>query len=102
MPESTPLFQAGAGSQVISDLAGSQIFDWNQTPAQKAGMLPGDVILKVNGGDVQSVSDVQSEVLRHRVGDNVKLILARKGQIYAAELEMMALPHRGDQVPQVY
>lgn len=75
---------------------------WNKTPAQKAGLLPGDVILKVAGRDVQSVRDVQSAVLGLKVGERVKLVISRQQQIYAAQLETMALPHRGDQIPQVY
>lgn len=75
---------------------------WNRTPAQKVGMLPGDVILKVDGREVLTVRDVQSAVLGHKVGECVKLVLARKQQIYSAELETMVLPHRSDQIPQVY
>lgn len=75
---------------------------WNHTPAQKAAMLPGDVILKVDGRDVQTVREVQSALLGHKVGECVKLILSRRKTVYEVRLETMSLPNKGDQIPQVY
>ena len=51
------------------------------TPSQKAGIKPGDIILKVDKTDVsgKSISDVAS-LIRGEIGTNVKLELVRKKQ----------------------
>jgi S1-C subfamily serine protease len=41
--------------------------------ASKAGLQPGDVILKINGEDVNSAAELQEKVARYRPGDKVKV-----------------------------
>lgn len=56
-----------------------------ETPADRAGLQPGDVVLKANGRAVQKIVDLRSIVAANR--DGVKLEISRKGQIRTLELK---------------
>ncbi len=47
--------------------------------ADKAGIKEGDVILKINGKEVNSSSALQEEVSRYYPGDEIEVTLKRKG-----------------------
>jgi serine protease Do len=47
----------------------------SNSPAQKAGIQPEDVILKINDRDIASIADLRSVLARYRVGDEVMLTL---------------------------
>ena len=49
------------------------------SPASNAGLFPNDVILKVNGQAVTSVSQVTRELQRAGSGDTVFLLVWRNG-----------------------
>ena len=49
--------------------------------AEKAGIIKGDVILKVNDVKVNSVSSLQEEIGKYRPGDKVKVSVNRKGEV---------------------
>ena len=49
--------------------------------AQYAGILPNDVITKVNGNNVKSAPELQEMIGRKRLGDNVTLTINRSGKI---------------------
>ncbi|MES2732032.1 MAG: trypsin-like peptidase domain-containing protein [Bacteroidota bacterium] len=48
--------------------------------ADKAGILPGDVITEVDDEKVNAVSELQGLIATHRPGDKVKLTYERKGK----------------------
>ncbi|MCC7478853.1 trypsin-like peptidase domain-containing protein [bacterium] len=48
-------------------------------PADKAGIKAGDVIISVDGKEVNTANDFVREVTNHRVGDRVTLKVARQG-----------------------
>lgn len=47
--------------------------------ADQAGIMRKDVIIEVNGNEVNSSSELQIEISRHHPGDNVNLLLIRNG-----------------------
>jgi serine protease Do len=49
--------------------------------AEDAGILPGDVIIEINEMPVTNVSELQEIVARYRPGDNVKVTFFRDGKI---------------------
>jgi len=53
--------------------------------AEEAGILPGDVILKVNGVHTNSVPELQEQVARFRPGDSISLEFMREGRQYTKE-----------------
>lgn len=50
------------------------------TAAERAGLLAGDIILKIDGDDVNSISDVINKVQEHQIGDEVKIDIFRDGK----------------------
>ena len=51
-----------------------------ESAAEKAGVLKGDIILEVNGKEVKTSQELQSQVALQRAGDKVKLTLFRDGK----------------------
>jgi S1-C subfamily serine protease len=55
-----------------------------RSPAKKAGVAPGDVILTIEGSNVSSIQELKTEINKKRVGDGVKIEIlrgTRKGSI---------------------
>jgi Do/DeqQ family serine protease len=70
----------------ISNRQGAVIVNvLEDTPAQKAGLQVGDVIVSVNGRPVQNASAVRNAIGLMQVGDRVALEVVRKGLLGAKE-----------------
>jgi serine protease Do len=54
-------------------------FSDGESPARRAGLEPGDIIIAIDGQDVNYVSQLQQVVGFKRPGETVKLLVARKG-----------------------
>ena len=63
-----------------------------QSPADKAGMLLGDVLVKLAGGAVADTDSVQQVLRKHKVGDSVPAELIRGGALATATLRLEARP----------
>ena len=50
------------------------------SPAQQAGLEPGDIIQKVGGKPIKTASDVQEEVEASEVGVNLDIEVNRQGK----------------------
>ena len=50
-------------------------------PSEQAGLRPGDLILKMDGSDVTSSSDLTRRVALAHAGENLKLEIRRDGQV---------------------
>lgn len=50
------------------------------SPAEKAGIKPEDVILSINGDPVLSSSDLQAKIVSYRAGDEVEIVVWRDGK----------------------
>ena len=71
----------------------------DNSPAQKAGLQPGDVIVKVDGKDVANMTmDEVSHLIRGQAGTSVKLTILRPG---AAELLNFTITRQEVSVPDV-
>jgi Do/DeqQ family serine protease len=62
--------------------------------AQKAGVKKGDVVLKIEGEEVNSSSRLQEKIGEYRPGDKVTLTVNRDGKI--REIEAVLLSKEGD------
>ena len=75
---------AKRGAIVMEVVAGS--------PAETAGILPGDVIIQVADRPISSPSDVQQQVEASTIGENLKLKVDREGQVRSLEIKPDLFP----------
>ena len=62
-------------------------------PAYKSDLRPFDVITQVDGTAVETDSQLQHEILRKKVGQNVELTVWRKGQTMKVPVKTGELPN---------
>src|SRR5713101_2398231 len=62
------------------------------TPAYKSDLRPFDVITQVDGTPVETDSQLQHEILKKKVGQNVELSVWRKGQTIKVSVKTGELP----------
>ncbi len=69
-------------------------------PAQKAGLIPGDKILKINGVDTEdkNTSEV-SELLKGQPGSTLKLLIGREGEDKPLEKTLIREKIKLDNIP---
>ncbi|MDO9576495.1 MAG: PDZ domain-containing protein [Candidatus Cloacimonadales bacterium] len=58
------------------------------TPAEKAGLKAGDIILAVNGEEIQSKKSVSEIINKKEAGDTVDIKIDRKGKISTMKCEV--------------
>jgi len=58
------------------------------SPAEEAGLKPGDVIVSVNNRSVNSSGQLRSQLSSHRVGDSVNLGLIREGKQLSRKVKL--------------
>ena len=75
---------AKRGAIVMEVVAGS--------PAETAGILPGDVIIQVAERPISTPSDVQQQVEASTIGENLKLQVDRQGQVRSLEIRPDLFP----------
>jgi predicted metalloprotease with PDZ domain len=52
----------------------------SESPAEKAGLKAGDILIKANGERVEDTSDLQDVIADHEQGDEIELVVLRKGK----------------------
>ena len=62
------------------------------SPADKAGMQRGDIILAVDGESVNSVNDLQIKIAQHQPGDTVTLLVWRDRRKWEVDVELGEAP----------
>ena len=76
-----PVDEVSAKSLKLDKVAGALVDDiLKDSPAEKAGIEPGDVILELDDKPVNSSNDLQSLVAQKRAGDKVNLKIWREGK----------------------
>ena len=74
---------ANGGGAVVS-----QVLDGS--PAERAGLRPGDVIVEVNGKPLRGASQLRNTVGLHRIGEVIRLEIIRDGSPRSLRLEVAA------------
>ena len=67
------------------------------SPAGRAGFQRGDIILSIDGKEVNSVTDVRNAVAAHKVGDKVKVLCDRDGREETVEVTLEEMPQPSNQ-----
>ncbi len=62
----------------------------NDSAAEKAGLLPMDVIVSIDNNKISSASDLQTVVQSKKVGDKINVQLIRQGTQITVALELQA------------
>ncbi|HEU5303044.1 MAG TPA: Do family serine endopeptidase, partial [Gemmatimonadales bacterium] len=66
----------------LPDIRGVLVQDFSDdSPARKAGLEPGDIIVSVDGKPVEYVGQLQQQVAFRKPGEKVKVEVARKGGV---------------------
>jgi serine protease Do len=69
----------------LPDIRGVLVQDFTpDSPAKRAGMEPGDIIVSVDGKPVEYVGQLQQQVAFRKAGEVVKVEVARKGGVRKA------------------
>ena len=74
---------AKTGVEVVSVQDGS--------PAQEAGIEPGDVIVEIGGKKVRSASELVAQVSKHKPGDEIEITRMRDGEEIMVEVKLTSL-----------
>ena len=61
-------------------------------PSDKAGLQRGDIILKADGEEVNSVSDLRAKVSAHKVGDTITLTIDRNDHERTVDVTLDEMP----------
>ncbi|MBR4153255.1 MAG: trypsin-like peptidase domain-containing protein [Selenomonadaceae bacterium] len=67
------------------------------SPAGRAGFQRGDIILTIDGKEVNSVTDVRNAVAAHKVGDKIKVRFDRDGREETVEVILEEMPQPSNQ-----
>ena len=77
--------QVDTGVLVLKVLAG--------TPADEAGLKPGDLLIKINNVDIETAADVQQQVESSTIGQILNIEIRRNDQLLELELLPISLPN---------
>ncbi len=84
----------------LKDSKGALVGDISKgSPAEKAGIMRGDVILEFNGKDITSVGSLRNMVAQSKVGSQVKLKLLRNGKENEVTAVIAELPKEAAMAP---
>ena len=79
----------------LTQIAGVKVQDFTPqegSPAQKAGLLPGDIIVKIDGKPTDRVSTLQRMIRTHQPGDVVELEAVRYGDHKTFKVKLAEAP----------
>ncbi len=67
------------------------------SPAGRAGFQRGDIILSIDGKEVNSVSDVRNAIAAHKIGDRIKVLIDHENRQETIEVTLEELPQMSNQ-----
>lgn len=77
----------------LKDSRGALVGDVSRgSPAEKAGILRGDVVLEFNGKEIKSVGGLRNMVAQSKVGSQVKVKILRNGKEHELTVVIAELP----------
>jgi serine protease Do len=83
----------------LKQIAGAKVGGFGEdSPARKAGLEPGDIIVRVEGQDVDRVSTLQRIVRTHQPGETITLDVVRYGERKSFKIRLQEAPAEAAQV----
>jgi hypothetical protein len=80
-PSGKPRPYVGARPGFSADVKGVLIEGINPgSPAEKAGLKTGDVLIKIDGEEIKDLKDYQKVLVEKKVGDTIKMVVLRDGK----------------------
>jgi S1-C subfamily serine protease len=64
----------------------------DDSPAEHAGIVDGDIILRMDSGAIDSIEDLLSEIHNRKIGDAVRIAIHRRGREYTFEAKLSKMP----------
>ncbi len=61
-----------------------------KSPAEKAGLQAGDIVIKLNGKEISNMAYFRYELYKHKVGDTVKITVIRNGNEKQVSVKLSA------------
>lgn len=84
----------------LKDSRGALVGDISKgSPAEKAGIVRGDVILQFNGKEIRSVAALRNMVAQSKAGSQVKARILRGGKEYEVTVTIAELPKEAAGAP---
>lgn len=62
------------------------------SPAERVGIVAGDMILRLDGGAIYSIEDLLSEIHNRKIGDKIRITVYRKGREQNLETTLTKTP----------
>ena len=66
------------------------------TGAEKAGLVPGDIIKSVDDKPIKNVGELVKEIQKRKVGQKVKLKIVREGKPLTIEVTTVTMPEKAE------
>ena len=84
----------------LKQIAGAKVggFSAGDSPSRKAGLEPGDIIVRVDGKDVDRVSTLQRLVRMHQPGETIDVDVMRYGTRKNFKIRLQEAPAETEQV----
>jgi S1-C subfamily serine protease len=64
----------------------------DDSPAEREGILAGDIILRMDSGAIDSIEDLLSEIHNRKIGDKVRIAVYRRGREHNFEVVLSKMP----------
>ena len=101
-PPPDPLGRGYLGAYFATDgTANSLTIDKvdNDTPAQKAGIMRGDVIVRFGSAEPKTFEELRLHIMAYRPGATVEIELSRNGERKTVKATLMPRPPSADRTP---